>query len=55
MFGKIQIFEKVRKNSEKTAEEKLVFSHFLNSWVPKKRRKGRYSQKYEKKVKITAP
>jgi hypothetical protein len=46
---KIQIFEKVGKNSDKTAEEKLVFLiHFLNSWVPRKRGKGRYSQKYEK-------
>jgi hypothetical protein len=46
---KIQIFEKVGKNSDKTAEEKLVFfKHFLNFWVPRKRGKVRNSQKYEK-------
>jgi hypothetical protein len=46
---KIQIFEKEGKNLDKTAEEKLVFFTFSE------RGKVRHPQKYEKKVKITAP
>ncbi len=45
-IGKNKNFRKVGKNSGETAELKLVF--FLNSWVPRKRGKGRYSRKYEK-------
>jgi hypothetical protein len=40
----MHIFKKVGTNLDKTAEEKLVFLiHFLNSWIPRKRGKCRYS------------
>jgi hypothetical protein len=52
---KIQIFEKVRKNSDKTAEEKLVFFTFSELLGPKEKREGETSPKIRKKVKITAP
>ncbi len=44
--------EKIRKNRWR---EISFFSHFLNSWVPRKKGKGRYSQKYEKKWKSLHP
>jgi hypothetical protein len=37
---KIQIFEKVRKNSEKTSEEKLFFFTFSELLGPKEKREG---------------
>jgi hypothetical protein len=37
---KIQIFEKVGKNSDKTAEEKLVFFTFSELLGPKEKREG---------------
>jgi hypothetical protein len=39
-FRKIQIFEKVEKNSDKTAEEKLVFFTFSELLGPKEKREG---------------
>ncbi len=37
---KIQIFEKVEKKSDKTAEEKLVFFTFSELLGPKEKREG---------------
>jgi hypothetical protein len=37
---KIQIFEKVGKNLDKTAEEKLVFFTFSEPLGPKEKREG---------------
>jgi hypothetical protein len=37
---KIQIFEKVEKNSDKTAEEKLFFYKFSELLGPKEKREG---------------
>jgi hypothetical protein len=51
---KIQIFEKVGKNSDKTAEEKLVFCTFSDFLGPKE--EGRVDiPRNMKKVIITAP
>ncbi len=47
---KIDIFEKVGKKLGQNGWREIIYIyiHFLNSWVPRKRGKGRYSQKYEK-------
>jgi hypothetical protein len=56
-FGKIIDFQKSphKKCGQNGLREISFFLHFLNSWVPRKGGKVSHSQKYEKKVKITAP
>jgi hypothetical protein len=56
MFGKNTDFRNSQKKFGKNRWREIsFFSHFLNSWVLRKRGKGRYSQKYEKKWKSLHP
>jgi hypothetical protein len=43
-FGKIQIFEKVEKNSDKTAEEKLVFLKYIFRTLGSQGKEGRFPE-----------
>ncbi len=52
---KIQIFKKVGKNLDKTAEEKLVFITFSELLGSKEQREGETFPEIWKQVKITAP